>query len=220
MYILLLDMNFLHKNEKIKIIQKGRQMLKNISERCTESLISYNIIPYSKRNIYVYGFELFWSTAFRLSSILFLSFIFNYFLLAVTFILFFFPIRIPAGGYHAKNYRNCFYLTNFIALGCIFISRRLWVWKSEQVQYVLLFIMILSYIYIWGNAPVISAHYPVKKEQIIRNKRYTRILIVIEIIVLFVVTKSCNYCELYTAIITTFVVTIMMILSKKGGCKI
>ena len=101
-------------------------MLRVLAERCTDVLINHETIQKGKKNIYIYGFELFWSTTFCVLSILALSILLGYFKLAVTFLLFFMPVRVAAGGYHAKSYGRCFILTNSVAIICVAAAKLLW----------------------------------------------------------------------------------------------
>lgn len=97
-------------------------MLRKIADYSTQILIKQGMILEKDRNIYLYGFELFWSTSSCIISIIIAGCIMGYIQQAIIFIMCFFPIRIFAGGYHAKSYRNCFLLTNFIAFASVILS--------------------------------------------------------------------------------------------------
>ena len=75
----------------------GKDMLRVLAERCTDVLINHETIQKDKKNIYIYGFELFWSTTFCVLSILALSILLGYFKLAVTFLLFSCPYVLRQG---------------------------------------------------------------------------------------------------------------------------
>ena len=103
-------------------------MLQYIAEKSTDFLISKTEIKQEEREIYYYGFELFWSTFLSVSSMILLAIAFNYVPQIVVFILFFLPIRIVAGGAHASSYRNCWWISNLLAMGCVIIGS----WISKQ----------------------------------------------------------------------------------------
>ena len=192
-------------------------MLRLIAERCTEILLRHGTIQENKRAIYIYGFELFWSTSFSMTSILLLGGIFGYLGQAVVFLLCFVPIRTAAGGYHAKTYGRCFLVTNFTAIFCVVVSRRLYQSRGLWVERILWVLMALAFFYIWMNAPVNSAKHPLKQDRVIKNRRYARILLGIEAVVMWNAAIWFDHSAIYTAIVTSCVVAVMIIVAEKGG---
>lgn len=84
-------------------------MTETISKRIAHYLLKNGSIKNeSDLDIYSYGLELLISSLFNIAAILILSFIFGKPLEAVAFFLAFIPLRIFAGGYHAKTHLNCF----------------------------------------------------------------------------------------------------------------
>lgn len=190
-------------------------MLRILSQKSTGILAQNKIIPSNKTAIYVYGFELFYSTFFCVISILVLGRIFNYLELVITFLLYFMPIRVPAGGYHAKSYRGCFVLTNSVAFVCIFLSNLLW--NILEREYVMWLIYGCSICYIWRQAPVVTRNHPLKKDRIIKNRKYAHIILIAETIVLLIARAELKGCIVYTSIITSLAVAIMIMAVRKGG---
>lgn len=190
-------------------------MLGYIANKCTNNLLAHQIISEKERPIYHYGFELFFSTTFCIISILLLGAIFGYFPLSITFIFFFVPIRIVAGGYHASSYGKCFLLTNSIAIMCVLLSKILL--QKLNSEYILWIMLIGCTLYIWKNAPVISKKYPQKQERIIKNKRYAKIVLLIDLLcaILFKVFLGNGVFSLIT--VTYCAVMIMMIFSERRG---
>lgn len=74
-------------------------MLRVIAERCTDILLKYGIIPNGRKTVYIYGFELLGSLTFSGISILALGSIFHYMPFAIIFLVYFIPIRVPAGDF-------------------------------------------------------------------------------------------------------------------------
>ena len=192
-------------------------MLKQVAEKSTSILLNRGLIQLDKQKIYVYGFELFCSTVLCILSILFLGVVFGTLPLTVVFILFFIPIRIVAGGYHAKSYTCCFALTNSIAILSVIISKVIWFFRVEWVEYILWALLIIALVYIWRHAPAISKKYPQKMDRIIKNRKYVHIVIGIEMGILLIKRLYSNSCGFYTAAITTYVVTIMIAFAERGG---
>ena len=190
-------------------------MLRVLAERCTDVLINHETIQKDKKNIYIYGFELFWSTTFCVLSILTLSILLGYFKLAVTFLLFFMPVRVAAGGYHAKSYGRCFILTNSVAIICVAAAKLLWQIGIGEVILWLLFAC--AQVYIWMSAPAQTKGHPLRPDRIKKNRHYAHIIIVIETIILLLQRCAFNDSIVYTGSVTSWAVAIMIKLVKKGG---
>lgn len=191
-------------------------MLTLLSHKCTDYLISKNKVSTERRGVFDYGFELLYSTTFCIVSIILFSVIFGYWRYAFMFLLYFIPIRIAAGGYHAKSYENCFFLTNFVALVSVIFSRLLWMKNSPYVEAMMLGLFILSFCYIWKEAPIIPKQYRKKTDRIKINRRYAHIILLIETFVLLFLKISDGGRVVFTGIITTALVAYMMIMAKKG----
>ncbi len=73
-------------------------MLRAIAERCTQVLIDHRTISSEMRNIYIYGFELFWSTTFCIISILALGAIFGLETWQLCFCCFLYPYGFRREG--------------------------------------------------------------------------------------------------------------------------
>lgn len=190
-------------------------MLRLLSGKSTEVLLRNSIISDKKKAIYIYGFELFYSTAFCIISILTLGTVFHYLDLAVTFLLYFMPVRVAAGGYHAKSYGRCFILTNSVAVICIFFSKLLW--NVSEGEIILWIIFGVSFWYIWKEAPVVTKKHPLKADRILKNRRYAHIILIVETLVLLTARLVLKNCMVYTSIVTTFAVAIMIMVVRKGG---
>lgn len=186
------------------------EVLSYISNSSVQLLVRNNIIQEKESPIYRYGFELFWSTFLCVMSIIAIGEITGNLNKAICFLLYFMPIRTFAGGYHAKSYRNCFLLTNFLNAFSIVLS-------SVLVEYVVVKIIGLclgffSLFYIWENSPVVFKAHPIKKEVARKNRHYTHRLILLELPI-FIFQYIRTYQVFYTAAITICIVAVMMFIS-------
>lgn len=191
-------------------------MLSKVSKKGAEILESYGKIDNTQIRQYEYGFELLISTISTLCTILILGLFGGYISHAIIFLLYFVPIRIAAGGYHAKSYGRCFILTNIIAIACVVTSRWLWIMESQYVEFFMVTALVLVYKYIWDNAPIIPAKYRGKTKRYDVNRRYAHNVLIIEVTFLVFLKFVYNRFT-YTAIVTSYMVAIMMKLAKKGG---
>ncbi len=86
---------------------------KKASEYCTDYLLKKQNISNMYREIYVYGFELFFSTVFTGFTIFLIGTIFFKASFSLIFITIFTSLRILNGGYHADTFTKCFIYSNF-----------------------------------------------------------------------------------------------------------
>lgn len=194
-------------------------MLRLFAEKCTQILLRNGVIQNNQKSIYIYGFELFWSTLLCVVSILSIGGVAGYLSSAAIFLLFFMPIRMAAGGYHAKSYGMCFILTNGIAILCVVASE--WFWNVNQV-WVLFFLYVLllfSFVYIWKMAPSNMGKYSADTKRILKNRKYAHSIIIIEIFLIFIMRVFIRGYDSYTSIITTYAVALMIFLVKREEVK-
>lgn len=186
-------------------------MLKFISDKSFCILSKYTYIEHEQRDIYIYGFELFYSTLFTLLSIFFLSSIcLNNILFAVIFILFFYPIRLFCGGYHCKTYRNCFFLTNIIFILSYFFAKLI---LSYRIQFILkynFFLWITMYIIIIYRGFNTGLNLTLSQKRI--NKK--RIIVTLLLEIVFLVFLIHHHILYLIAFMGTVSVTIMLLLTK------
>lgn len=188
-------------------------MLKFISQKSVEYLIKRGKAKEERKAVYIYGCELLFSTSFSALSIITLGLIFGKATEAVTFILFFMPIRTVAGGYHAKTYGACFLITGLIAVGCV-TAAYLSVMNGIPF-WILASGFILAQLCIFVNAPLNSKRHPLKPARILKNRNYMLRIQAIEIITAAVLLYAGMMNEAYTAMITTIVVAVMIEIAKK-----
>jgi len=194
-------------------------MLRIFSEKCTWILLKNNVIQDNQRGIYIYGFELFWSTSLCIASILSWGTLFGYLSSAAIFLLFFMPIRMAAGGYHAKSYGACFVLTNCIALLCVFASKWLWHVNESWVAFSLWLALFFSFVYIWKKAPINLGKHSTDTSRILKNRKYAHFIIIIELILTVVMQTIVNSYIPYTSIIATCAVALMIYVAKREEVK-
>ena len=188
-------------------------MLSFLAKSCTDTLLDYHKISENLKAVYIYGFQLFWSTVLCIMSILGLSILLGYWKSAIVFFVYFMPIRVTAGGYHAKSYQHCFLLTNSIAIFCIMASKCLT--HFMEVKTIAWAILTILAGYIWVNAPIVSKKYFLSQERLKRNRKYACSTLIMEVVMLLFIETFLDSSIFYTAVITTCAVTIMFIIEKR-----
>ncbi len=91
-------------------------MANRVAVKIADFLCKNNTIRNEEKDIYVYGFEIFFSNVINFTLILFLGYLFHQFYQAMLFYIAFVVTRSFSGGYHASTYIKC-----NIAFASIFI---------------------------------------------------------------------------------------------------
>ena len=170
---------------------------------------NYSIADPSKKEIYVYGFKLLISTVFSIFSILAVSALLDQFALGCIFMMVYIPCRMVSGGYHAKTYSKCYWVSLATYL-CVMYAALL----PHNTWSLLLIVAFYSLIIIMW-APIINPKHPLSAPSVSRNRRFARIIVAVAdgwaIYQIFTRNVSEKVC---VVIISLAAVAAMMIFSK------
>lgn len=97
-------------------------MEKLLAEKITHYLTINSLIPSSMEKIYIYGFELLFSSITNTVIILIFGILVNQILVTLMFLFVFVTLRRSTGGYHADTYLKCKLCTISVYLTVIFLS--------------------------------------------------------------------------------------------------
>lgn len=190
-------------------------MLHKFADKSAEILLYDNGNAKYEKEVYVYGIEIITSTMINLLSILILALMMGDVKTGVIFLLFFIPLRLFAGGYHADTYGKCFVIGNvsYIILHGLYI-----VFSRYLVSGRFLLLGILCMYYIFLHAPVINENQPISMEKQKVNRKMVKIFLMIDstwMIDMWIKKQRL----LYMAILSICLITIFMIITKmeKGG---
>lgn len=184
-------------------------MLNKFSIFLTDKLIIKKIISESEKDLYIYGYQISLSTLSVLISILSLSLVLNI-KYGFLFLLFFFPIRLFTGGYHACSYFRCFICTNTFFLLTTLIAILL----LRLPITIIYFIGCISLLYIWKSEPILHPNNPLTIEEVESNKKYARIIIFLEFFLLTFGLYFGYFTLISMGTTTTIVVSILISLPK------
>ena len=98
-------------------------MVRKLSQRATQRLLSKKIIEEGDTEIYQYGLEQLLTSIIDLLTLLFIGQITGMLLQGIVFVLSFMLLRKYAGGYHATSPLKCFLLTNLVILGALSVMK-------------------------------------------------------------------------------------------------
>ncbi|MBE5927774.1 MAG: hypothetical protein E7267_00130 [Lachnospiraceae bacterium] len=161
-------------------------MFEYIAESLVFVLIKHKKVNIVDRDIYIYGLEVILLNGILMISFLIMSIWFNMLFHFVAFVIFFIPLRIFMGGYHAKRSETCFIISNVMYLISLVINKSSESWHHNAVV-ILLSILILITMFVWS--PVKNKNRPLADCQYKRNKIITFVIVVIDFALLFIFYK-------------------------------
>lgn len=187
-------------------------MIQKIAIKVTEVLLRHRIIEEEDREIYSYGLELILSNIINLLTLLILTIVLGTYIESIVFLVFLIPIRLYAGGYHAKTYLRCnlvFIIIYLMIIGGVYAT------PKENMLIVGSMVMCMSAIIIYRFAPVESEYNPLSKDETACYAKVSKGIIGIEVIIVimgFIFKRQ--YTELaYVGCLTTLAVAMSMIIS-------
>ena len=92
-----------------------------ISNKLVNKLIEYNLIKSEDKEIYTYGIKQMLFLSLNILTILILGIVSNKAFEIILFMITYIPIRIYAGGYHAKNHIRCYIFSILMLIVIIYI---------------------------------------------------------------------------------------------------
>lgn len=192
-------------------------MLEKISSVSTDFFLNNKIIPLRKKNIIKYGFMITYSTLFCFISILAVGKIFNRFIQALIFLIFFIVLRIFAGGYHAKTYAGCFCVTNIAYLIECLIAEALI--RQTYLQWIIFVICTVS---LWIKAPAKNPYRKLDFKKTDKSKTHLKQSLVICCLLMMIFQRQKWEWIISEIAATIFIVTWMFFINEyktKGELK-
>ena len=191
------------------------KMLHKFADKSAKILLKNINNPNYEKEVYVYGIEIIASTLMNLLSIILLSLIVGDVKAGVIFLLFFIPLRLFAGGYHADTYGKCFVIGN-VSYVIVHVLYKL-SYRYLHIEWFLLLGAMCMY-YIFLHAPVVNENQPISVEKQKLNRRMVRIFLIMDILVSVCMWLN-NQNLLYMVVLSVCLMTVFMIITKieKGG---
>jgi Membrane protein putatively involved in post-translational modification of the autoinducing quorum-sensing peptide len=147
----------------------------SISERLSERLLQREIIKEEELDLYRYGIECFGMKACHVITYLIIGLCFHRVMEVLVFLAAFIPIRIYAGGYHAKTPLKCYVVSCCAVVSVLFV-----------IQFVPSFFIqnntigaVVAGILLIVIAPVQSANKPLDEAERIHYKYMTGLMVMI-----------------------------------------
>ena len=137
-----------------------RQMEEILARKYTAKLARKGIIEEKSRRLYEYGFELLISSVISIMVTIVIGIVLHAGVFSIGYLAGLIPIRIYAGGYHAKTHRGCYIIFGLIFGTTVLISKVLPYRPSMIIcLYICLFTVLYKY------APLEAKNKPLTVEQ-------------------------------------------------------
>jgi accessory gene regulator B len=185
-------------------------MLEKISAYLANLLYVKGEIEEKKIAIIRYGFEIMISSLCIFVSILLYAIVIFRLSDGIIFLLFFMPIRLFSGGYHAPTYKKCYICTMILFIVVILMA---YIFPVVNI-YTVIVSLVACIVYISQKAPCVNVHHPLSERKYRENKIRARICIIIESImsiILFILNI-----RLCTVSVYTLLLVVGMMLFSKG----
>lgn len=151
--------------------------MKNISYNISSFLWQHNIISEQETDVCRYGLEIFISSLVQVVSIIIVSVFMNNFFQTCIFFAVFIPLRMYAGGYHAKTKLRCYavsvlvYITFTIMINII---------PSSTYNSIIFISSVFSVFIVYLFAPIVHINKHVNSIEIQNYKRIALIICIFE----------------------------------------
>lgn len=162
-------------------------MFHNLAVDIAFLLIKNKIVDIQHREVYVYGLEVILLNGGLLVTFLIISLLCGEMMNFLAYLIFFLPMRLFSGGYHAETSERCFVLST-IMFGVSIATTKFfpllylnWKWIAAGVA---------SIIIILALSPMINENNPLTKVQQKRNRIIVCILLAVDLVVFIL---CCNY---------------------------
>jgi len=185
-------------------------MINLIAKSIVSFLINQNAIKKDDEEVYVYGLELITSTSISLLSTLLLTLLFSNWYYFVIFYIFFIPLRIYAGGFHANSYESCFFTTILVYTAYILILNKI----PNIPFYIIAILLVFSIITIFKFAPVIHKNNIITEIGVKKRRFISRLLIIVyALIISTLLLINLEYKIIIAIGLATTAVTISIIIN-------
>lgn len=152
-------------------------MFSKMAETITQKLEENNTIQSENREIYRYGFQQGFTILLNIVTIVIIGLVLKSLLQALLFMMFYFPLRSYAGGFHAKTAIRC-YVYSMVIIVMILLAIRF----APITNLIYTIITVISSVVILSLAPVQDHNKPLDQTERKVYKVRTLIVWAIEVI--------------------------------------
>lgn len=185
-------------------------MFSKCSEKIADKLQCNNIIDDERYEICRYGINQLFTTILDFATILFMGFVFNMVLEGIIFTAAYIPIRIYAGGYHAKTTQRCWLFSAIMLLIILCIIK--YTPNNPIFFWIYTVLSLISCVIIWTLSPVEDKNKTLDEQENIVYRQRTRRILYAEIILNIILYASHCYSIVTVLEMVWFSLSVMLIL--------
>lgn len=156
-------------------------MIRLLARKISHYYIEKGIIDEIKVNILSYGFELLISTIINFFIIFCIAYIFDIVIETILFLISFIPLRLTAGGYHAKHHWSC--ILGFQASYCI-IAFFLKLLPSKCIYWYTILSITVTVFLLFLYAPIEPVNKPIDDKHKKIQKRKSIIICFMQLLII------------------------------------
>lgn len=170
-----------------------------LARQLTEKIMLTGNVEDDKKEIIQYGLELCISTLILVFSIQVLSLVFFHKLDGIIFMIFFVPIRLFSGGFHASTYLKC-YCSSLVVFSVTAVAAERFLIQNTVIK---VSVIILGFIFVYGRAPHINKNHPISERMVQINRKRLKISMIINVLlfgIVFLYNKHYGMMAFYTIV--------------------
>lgn len=180
----------------------------------SDQLVKRKIIEEDLADVYRYGLEILLTSSLTSLCLLLIASLLGSCMHGILYLIITIPLRVTAGGYHAKTYRNCFIISNLTYI-VVYLSASL-LHKLELPSYVWLLLLYASVSYIFQKAPVLNPRQPLSPDILKKNKRKSSLYLLLNsilfssLLIFFPLLTIVKFCILAISSVAIFIIPTQM----------
>ncbi len=185
-------------------------MFRHLAEDIAFLLITHKIVKIEERDVYVYGLEVLLLNGSLLLVYLLISWLSGTMMNFFAYMMFFFPLRIFSGGYHASTSEKCFVSSTIMYIVSVVIVKFL---PDLYQDCYWTFTLIISVIIILIFSPLVNVSNPLNETRQKRNRIIVLFLILLDL-GLFVMFSNFSMTMATNEMIFIILNSILLIIGK------
>lgn len=189
-------------------------MFRYMAEDIAFMLIKCKVADIGEREIYVFGLEVLLLNSVNVLMALITSLVSGTMWHFMAYLLFFVPLRIFTGGYHAKKSEICFVISALVYIASVLVARLYPQICDNSVIALLLLVAVISLTMIL--APVVNSKNPLSESECKRNKLVSVVLVTVDSVA-YIVLECLGFYSTSSIIIFLIINTVMMLLGIAGN---
>lgn len=153
-------------------------MIDVVSRKILDWMIRNDVVKSQESEIYLFGIHQGIMSMINIITTIVIAAVMHMLLEGIVFILAYMPLRSFAGGYHARTEKTCYILSAVLSFTLLYVC------KVIDMNWLLLFFLILSFLIIWFISPVEDSNKPLEEIEIIIYSKKCKQIIIIEMVIL------------------------------------